>query len=99
MTGRTVVVGGPDSVEQAREILATTIQRLAASQTADVAVITVSIPNEEMKGRLIGRDGRNIRSFEQLTGVSLLVDDTPAASNCPPLTPNGVRSPVASSKT
>lgn len=79
VTGRTVVVGGPDSVEQAREVLATTIQRLAASQTADVAVITVSIPNEEMKGRLIGRDGRNIRSFEQLTGVSLLVDDTPGS--------------------
>lgn len=66
-----------DLEEKAREAISTVIQRVAASQTADVAVISVPIPNEEMKGRLIGRDGRNIRSFEQLTGVSLLVDDTP----------------------
>lgn len=78
-TGRTVIVGGEGDVERAREVLAAAIQRLAATQTADVAVITVAIPNEEMKGRLIGRDGRNIRSFEQLTGVSLLVDDTPGS--------------------
>lgn len=77
-TGRTVVMG-EGSDERAREVLATAIQRLAATQTADVAVITVAIPSEEMKGRLIGRDGRNIRSFEQLTGVSLLVDDTPGS--------------------
>lgn len=78
-TGRTIIVGGEAGVERAREVLATAIQRVAATQTADVAVITVAIPNEEMKGRLIGRDGRNIRSFEQLTGVSLLVDDTPGS--------------------
>jgi ribonuclease Y len=68
-----------DLDERARQAITTAIQRVAASQTADVAVIGVPIPNEEMKGRLIGRDGRNIRSFEQLTGVSLLVDDTPGA--------------------
>lgn len=68
-----------DLDERARQAITTVIQRVAASQTADVAVISVPIPNEEMKGRLIGRDGRNIRSFEQLTGVSLLVDDTPGA--------------------
>lgn len=68
-----------DLDEKAREAISTAIQRLAAAQTADVAVISVAIPNEEMKGRLIGRDGRNIRSFEELTTASLLVDDTPGA--------------------
>lgn len=66
-----------DLEEKARAVITTAIQRLAATQTADVAVISVAIPNEEMKGRLIGRDGRNIRSFEELTTASLVVDDTP----------------------
>lgn len=63
---------------RARSVIANSIQRLAAAQSADVSVVQVPIPQEEMKGRLIGKDGRNIRSFEQVTGASLLIDDTPA---------------------
>ncbi len=67
-----------DSCQQkAREILTTTIQRYAASHTAEVTVSTVDIPNDEMKGRIIGREGRNIRAFEKATGVNVIVDDTP----------------------
>ncbi len=67
-----------DSAQQkAREILTTTIQRYAASHTAEVTVSTVNIPNDEMKGRIIGREGRNIRAFEKATGVNVIVDDTP----------------------
>jgi ribonuclease Y len=63
--------------QKAREILTTTIQRYAASHTAEVTSSTVDIPNDEMKGRIIGREGRNIRAFEKATGVDLIVDDTP----------------------
>lgn len=62
---------------QAREILTTTIQRYAASHTAEITVSTVDIPNDDMKGRIIGREGRNIRAFEKATGVDVIVDDTP----------------------
>jgi ribonuclease Y len=65
------------SHQKAREILTTTIQRYAASHTAEVTVSTVDIPNDEMKGRIIGREGRNIRAFEKATGVDVIVDDTP----------------------
>jgi ribonuclease Y len=63
--------------QKAREILTTTIQRYAASHTAEVTASTVDIPNDEMKGRIIGREGRNIRAFEKATGVDVIVDDTP----------------------
>jgi ribonuclease Y len=63
--------------QKGREILTTTIQRYAASHTAEVTVSTVDIPNDDMKGRIIGREGRNIRAFEKATGVDVIVDDTP----------------------
>ncbi|WP_068418927.1 ribonuclease Y [Planctomyces sp. SH-PL62] len=65
------------SRERAVEILAVAIQRFAASHTAEITVSTVDIPNDEMKGRIIGREGRNIRAFEKATGVDVIVDDTP----------------------
>ncbi|MEV7188362.1 ribonuclease Y [Kitasatospora sp. NPDC093102] len=62
---------------RARDIIAGAIQRLATEQTAESAVTVLRLPNEDMKGRIIGREGRNIRAFEAVTGVNLIVDDTP----------------------
>ena len=65
--------------KKSKEILSVAIQRIAADHTADITTSTVAIPNDEIKGRVIGREGRNIRAFEQATGVDLIVDDTPEA--------------------
>ncbi|NPV40076.1 MAG: ribonuclease Y [Anaerolineae bacterium] len=65
--------------KRARELITETIQRVASDQVAQVTTSTVSLPNEEMKGRIVGRNGRNIRAFEQAAGVDVIVDDTPEA--------------------
>lgn len=65
------------AAEKSREIISTAIQRYVAEQTCEVTVSTVEIPNDDMKGRVIGREGRNIRAFEKATGVDVIVDDTP----------------------
>ena len=67
------------SEKKAREVLISAIQRIAPETTSDITVTTVSLPSDEMKGRIIGREGRNIRALEAATGVEIVVDDTPEA--------------------
>ena len=68
-----------ESDKTARKIIGMAIQRAASEYVAEITVSTVALPGEELKGRIIGREGRNIRAFEQITGVDIIVDDTPEA--------------------
>lgn len=73
------LIGNEKIEEKAKSILATTIQRLASSVPSEIMTTTVSIPSDEIKGKIIGKEGRNIKAFERATGVEVIVDDTPGS--------------------
>jgi len=77
MVEKSVTAAKDEAVGRSREITLTAIQRYAAEHTVEATVSTVDIPSDDMKGRVIGREGRNIRAFERATGVDVIVDDTP----------------------
>lgn len=75
---RKLEISGDEKLEQrAKEILTTAVHRLGNSVVSDVLATTISLPNDEIKGKIIGKEGRNIRSFERATGVDVIIDDTP----------------------
>lgn len=77
LTRKTIAMAREDADRQAKEIVAHAIERCASEVTAETTTTIVHIPSEEMKGRIIGKEGRNIRSFEQMMGVEILIDDSP----------------------